>query len=87
MMPNTHGAAHTRLQILIYTAILAPLPLLPVWLGFAGPVMFAAAVIGGVMMLNWAVAIYRIGDRRARPRRAGSFSAAPFFISTGSSQR
>jgi heme o synthase len=65
MMPNAKGADHTRLQILLYTAILAPLPLLPVWFGFAGPASLAAALIGGALMLYWAVAIYRIREGNA----------------------
>jgi heme o synthase len=68
MLPNTHGAAHTRLQILIYTCILAPLPLLPVVFGFAGPLTLFAAVIGGAFMLNWAISIYRLGDQEGAIR-------------------
>jgi heme o synthase len=61
MMPNTHGAAHTRWQILFYTLVLAPLPLLPVWFGFAGPLTLAAAAIGGAFMLYWSAMILKTG--------------------------
>ncbi|HEX2510758.1 MAG TPA: heme o synthase, partial [Microvirga sp.] len=51
MMPNVAGPDSTRRQILLYTAVLAPLGLAPVALGFGG--LFYAAVAGfcGLSML------------------------------------
>jgi heme o synthase len=62
MMPNAHGAAHTRRQLFAYTLLLVPVPLLPVWFGFAGPFMLLAALIGGALMTFWAWKVLAIGD-------------------------
>jgi heme o synthase len=59
MMPNVAGEASTRLQILLYTLILIPCGLAPIWFGFGGMLYTVSAVIGGVLMLYWAVDILR----------------------------
>jgi heme o synthase len=60
MMPNVAGPDSTRRQILLYTAVLAPLGLAPVALGFGG--LFYAAVAGfcGLSMLALAVQVHRV---------------------------
>ncbi|OYU48644.1 MAG: protoheme IX farnesyltransferase [Rhizobiales bacterium PAR1] len=65
MLPNVAGVDATRLQILLYTLVLVPCGLAPLWFGFAGMVYAAAAVLGGAMMLYWAVAIYRVREEEA----------------------
>jgi heme o synthase len=62
MMPNAHGAAHTRLQILLYTLILTPLPLAGLLFNFIGYATVAVTVAGGACMLYWAFAVFRLGD-------------------------
>jgi heme o synthase len=59
MLPNVAGVEATRLQILLYTLVLVPCGLAPLALGFGGPLYAAAAVVGGALMLYWAVEIYR----------------------------
>ncbi len=59
MLPNVAGEAHTRLQILLYTLVLVPCALAPVYLGFGGMLYAAAAILGGAAMLYWAVDILR----------------------------
>jgi len=59
MMPNVAGEANTRLQILLYTLILIPCGLAPIWFGFGGMLYAASAILGGVLMLYWAVDILR----------------------------
>ncbi|KAF0230339.1 MAG: protoheme IX [Beijerinckiaceae bacterium] len=59
MLPNVAGEAHTRLQILVYTLIVVPVGLLPVWFGFGGMLYAAVAGAGGLAMLYWALDIYR----------------------------
>ena len=52
MLPVTHGAAYTRLQVLLYSALLFAVSLLPAALGAAGAVYLAAtALLGGRFLL------------------------------------
>ncbi len=48
MLPNVAGAAATRLQIMIYSALLAPLGMVPLWLGHAGWLYGSVALMGGL---------------------------------------
>ena len=59
MMPNVAGEANTRLQILLYTLILIPCGLAPIWFGFGGMLYAASAILGGMLMLYWAADILR----------------------------
>jgi protoheme IX farnesyltransferase len=65
MLPVTAGETETRRQILIYTALLVPVTLLPNLLGFASWLYLAAAVAGGGWMLWLAADIWR--KREGRP--------------------
>jgi protoheme IX farnesyltransferase len=47
MLPVTHGVAHTRKQILVYTLLLAVVTLLPVAVGMSG-----VFYLGGTLALN-----------------------------------
>jgi protoheme IX farnesyltransferase len=47
MMPVVRGAAYTRLQIVLYSLILAPLALVPAFTGLGGWLYLAVAAIGG----------------------------------------
>jgi protoheme IX farnesyltransferase len=60
MMPNVAGPDSTRLQILLYTILLAPLGLAPVAYGFGGVAYAIIATIGGLGMLALAVQVYRL---------------------------
>ena len=56
MLPVVAGARHTRLQILLYTLVLAPFSLLPWALGLAGPVYgLTAAALGAGFLLSAAL--------------------------------
>jgi heme o synthase len=59
MLPVTHGEAHTRRQILIYTCVLALVSLLPTYVGMSGGVYFIAAAALNAVFLYWAVAVLR----------------------------
>ncbi len=60
MMPNVAGPDSTRLQILVYTLLLAPLGLSPVVFGFGGLAYAIIATIGGLGMLALAFQVYRL---------------------------
>ena len=65
MMPNVKGVDATRLQILLYALVLAPLGVLPAFLGFGGLTYGVIAAIGGALFVALAVKIYRAGEERA----------------------
>jgi heme o synthase len=54
MLPVTHGAEFTRLQVLLYTVVLFAATLLPYVYGMSGPLYLAAAVALGVMFIAYA---------------------------------
>jgi protoheme IX farnesyltransferase len=58
MLPVTHGAHYTRLQVLLYTVILFAVTLLPYASGMSGlPYVVAALALGGVF-IAYALRIY-----------------------------
>jgi protoheme IX farnesyltransferase len=59
MMPNVKGADHTRLEILIYSLLVAPLGLLPFALGFASVLYGVLAAVLGALFIVLAVRVYR----------------------------
>src|SRR5207247_1986463 len=59
MLPVVAGPDATRLQILLYTLVLAPVGLTPTLFGFAGGVYGAVALVCGAMMLALAWRVYR----------------------------
>jgi protoheme IX farnesyltransferase len=67
MLPVTHGARETRKQILLYSLILVPLGLVPLFLGFAHAVYGVTAAVLGALFLFYAVQLWR----RPSDRRAG----------------
>ncbi|MBL8557151.1 MAG: protoheme IX farnesyltransferase [Hyphomonadaceae bacterium] len=64
MLPVTHGAKATRTQILLYSLLLAPLGLAPVFTGLGGWLYAVVAGLGGLMFVTLAlrVARSRAGD-------------------------
>jgi len=68
MMPVVHGEAETRRQILLYTALLVVLTLLPVVFGFFGAIYALAAVALGAAFIAHAVRLQRHADRRSALR-------------------
>ncbi len=59
MMPNALGPDRTRLEILIYSIVLAPVGVLPALMGFASLVYGIVATLGGLAMLFYAWRVYR----------------------------
>ena len=67
MLPVTHGSAYTRLQIVLYTAALFAVTLLPFAMRMSGYPYLAAATILGAIFVAYAVALlYRYSDALAR---------------------
>ena len=59
MLPVTHGARYTRLQVLLYTLILFGVSLLPFAIRMSGWIYLAAALALGGVFLAYAVRIHR----------------------------
>ena len=57
MLPVTHGAAHTRRQIMLYTVLLSAVSLAPVALGLTGPIYAVCASLldAGFLICSWRV--------------------------------
>ncbi len=70
MMPNAKGFARTRLEILVYTALLAPVGALPWFMGFASAVYGAIALVSGAGLLWLAWDVYRVTESKAADRAA-----------------
>jgi heme o synthase len=67
MLPVTHGAEFTRLQVLLYTIVLFAATLLPFVAGMSGPIYLAAAIVLGAMFCGYAWRLWRAySDRLAR---------------------
>lgn len=74
MLPVTHGAKATRLQIFLYSLLLAPLAVTPVLTGLGGPIYLAVSALGGLAFVALAYRVLRSNagegvpaeDKRAR---------------------
>ena len=73
MLPVTHGIPFTRLQILLYTAILFGVSLLPFVARMSGGIYLAGAVVLGAAFLYQSVMLY-LGRDRERPMKVFGFS-------------
>jgi heme o synthase len=73
MMPVVAGHHHTRRQILVYAVLLLPLSLAPFWLGLAGWIYGASALLlsGLFLLLALRVAVFRggAGDSDMKPEK------------------
>ncbi|WP_170842548.1 heme o synthase [Aureimonas jatrophae] len=72
MLPNVSGAASTRRHIFVYSVILAPVGVLPFWLGIAGPIYGAMATLLGVQFVVHAYRVLRMADEDIAMRPAKS---------------
>jgi protoheme IX farnesyltransferase len=73
MLPVTHGVAHTRLQILLYTVLLVVVTLMPFLTRMSGLVYLAAALVLNAGFLYYALAL-KISAREELPMRVFRFS-------------
>jgi protoheme IX farnesyltransferase len=73
MLPVTHGVAHTRLQVLLYTILLVIVTLLPFVVGMSGLIYLASVLVLNAMFLYYAVQLH-VTKRPALPMRVFRFS-------------
>ena len=71
MLTVVAGNDETRRQILLYSIALAPLGVLPVFVGLGGWAYLAVSVAVGVEFLRRAVVVYRVREGDAAKRAAG----------------
>jgi heme o synthase len=71
MLPVTHGAAYTRLQILFYTLLLVAVSLLPFATAMSGGLYLLAALLLGAGFVYRAVVLLREATDRAAMRTFG----------------
>jgi protoheme IX farnesyltransferase len=62
MMPNVAGHQSTKLQILLYSIVLAPFGVAPWFLGFAGIFYGVVSLIMGLIFLYFAYLTYKMSD-------------------------
>ena len=72
MMPNVAGEASTRLQMLAYTLLVAPVGVLPYFMGFAGLAYAAVSTVLGLGFIHYAWQVYCMedADRLMLPAKA-----------------
>jgi protoheme IX farnesyltransferase len=59
MLPVTHGEHYTKVHILLYTAVMLAVTLLPYAIHMSGPLYLAAALLLGGRFMFWAWVLYR----------------------------
>ena len=81
MLPVVAGRAATTRQILIYSALLVPISLLPWALGFADTIYGAVAAICGALFVVLAWQLHRASETDRRPtHRLFAFSIVYLFV-------
>jgi protoheme IX farnesyltransferase len=73
MLPVTHGVAHARLQVLLYTVLLVVVTLMPFLTRMSGLIYLAAALLLNARFLYYALAL-KISAREELPMRVFRFS-------------
>jgi protoheme IX farnesyltransferase len=71
MMPVVAGQRSTKIQMLVYTLLLAPIALVPAWLGVAGVVYTMVAVGLNAAFIAHAIAVLRERDVAPSTHGAG----------------
>jgi protoheme IX farnesyltransferase len=79
MMPVVAGQRATKIQMLIYTLLLAPIALVPAWLGVAGLVYAAVAVGLNAAFIGHAIAVLRERDGHRAAKAMFGFSLLYLF--------
>ena len=74
MLPVTHGVRFTRLQILLHTALLFAVSLLPFVTRMSGPLYLAGAVVLGAGFLYQAATLYAQKGADERPMKVFGYS-------------
>jgi protoheme IX farnesyltransferase len=71
MLPVTHGAEFTRLQILLYTVLLLIVTVLPYLTGMSGLIYLGSALPLGLIFIYFAVQMMRLKDNKTAMKTFG----------------
>jgi protoheme IX farnesyltransferase len=82
MLPVTHGLAHTKLQILLYTILLIPITLSPIYIGFMHNIYLIGSILLNAYFLYLAIQLYRAKDIKLAPKLFG-YSISYLFLLFG----
>ena len=81
MLPVVAGPDETRRQILIYSVLLAPLAVLPYFIGLGGVVYLVTSVVLGAVFLGLAVNVRRVSEGREGDKAAKQlFTFSIFYL-------
>ncbi len=80
MMPVVHGKPSTRRHILVYTMLLAPLGVLPAFIGLGGMLYLIASASMGFWMLLEAFATWRERDEVKEPSARRLFGVSLLYL-------
>jgi len=80
MMPVVKGKPHTRLQILAYTILLAPLGMVPAFIGLGGILYLVLSSAMGLWMLLEAFAVWRERDTSREPAARRLFGVSLLYL-------
>jgi protoheme IX farnesyltransferase len=80
MMPVVKGKAHTRLEILLYSLVLFPVGLAPVFVGLGGRLTAAVAVGLGGWIVWQAIAVFRETDEAHEPAARKLFGITILYL-------
>ncbi len=64
MLPNTHGIAYTKLQILLYTVLLSIASFLPFCIGMSSWIYLVAIILLNTRFFYWVLKLYRSTDSK-----------------------
>ncbi len=79
MLPVTHGVVFTKLHIVLYTALLLSVTMMPFVIHMTGLIYFAGAVALGAGFLYHAVKLYKTGESDEHAMKTFSYSI--FYLS------
>ena len=68
MLPVTHGADDTRLQILLYTILLSVVTFLPYLTGMSGLIYIGSTLLLNIVFLYFAILMMRVKDNKTAMR-------------------
>ncbi len=68
MLPVTHGADYTRLQILLYTILLFVVTFLPYLTGMSGLIYMGSTLLLNIVFLYFAILMMRVKDNKTAMR-------------------
>ena len=80
MLPVVRGKKATRRQILAYSLVLVPVGVLPAFLGIAGPLYIAAALLGGGWMIWDSFKVLRELDETREPAARRLFGVSLYYL-------